>query len=59
MCVNVLMFGPVTADMLVRGCQPGVNCKKKKKTNPGAGGARHGDKQARGACYLRFNCKFD
>lgn len=27
MCVNVLLFGPVTADMLVRGpCKPGSNC---------------------------------
>lgn len=27
MCVNVLLFGPITADMLVRDghCQPGVD----------------------------------
>lgn len=35
-CVNVLQFGPITADMLDRGrdCQPGGNCKIKKHSEP-------------------------
>lgn len=50
MCVNVLLFGPITADMLVRDgqCQPGVNCK-----TPVPVGARHGDKLARGGSTVK------